>query len=126
MSRYTVTISPTSLRTRLLLTCGEDELLRAVLPPPSGVMHERAAATVLEGLSLWLDDSLRVVLSVAEKENSFCLGLTDELGAGMRSVYYAVEVTAPRGRRRASRIKGIGEFTDLRQLALVPPGGDDR
>jgi hypothetical protein len=126
MSGYTVTIAPSALRTRILLTHGGDELLRAVLPPPSRALHERSAATLLEGLSLWLDASLRVVLSVAEKDSSFCLGLTDELGCGLRSLYYAVEVTAPRGRRRGRRIGGVGDFADLRQLALVPPGGDDR
>ena len=95
MSGYTVSIAPSAMRTRLLVMQGRDELVRAMLPAPASVRHERAAPTLLEGLSLWLDASLRVVLSAGERESSFCLGLTDELGRGGQSVFYAVEVTAP-------------------------------
>jgi hypothetical protein len=65
---------------------GPDELLRAILPAPTRVRHERAVMTFLEGLSLWLDATLPVVLSVDARQASFCLGLTDELGLGARSV----------------------------------------
>ena len=58
---------------------------------------------------------------VDARETGFCLGLTDEMGLGVRSVFYQVEVSE-RGtrRRRGTRIRGIGEFADLRQLCLVP------
>lgn len=122
MEMYKVVLSPSSKWTRVLVSHGPDELLRAILPPPSQVRHERAAATFLESLSLWLDRTLPVVLSVDEQEAGFCLGLTDELGLGVRSVFYRVEVV-PRGRRRrGTRIRGVGEFADLRQLRLVPDG----
>ena len=111
----------------MLLSHGPDELLRALLPPPSHVRHERAAITFLEGLSLWLDAKLHVVLSVDAREAGFCLGLTDEMGVGIRSVYFDVEVL-DRGarRRRGQRIRGIGDFADLRQLYLLSlvPGGN--
>ena len=80
MDSYKVVLSPTTKWTRVLVSQGPDELLRAILPPPSQVRHERAAATLLEGLSLWLDTRLAVALSVDAKEAGFCLGLTDELG----------------------------------------------
>jgi hypothetical protein len=77
-------------------------------------------------LSLWLDAKLHVVLSVDEREAGFCLALTDEMGLGMRSVFFDVEVHDRRARRRrGQRIGGIGDFTDLRQLYLrlfVPDG----
>jgi hypothetical protein len=97
-------------------------LLRAILPPPSQVRHERAAATLLEGLSLWLDSRLAVVLSVDAREAGFCLGLTNELGIGDQSVFYRVEVVehGHRRRRRGTRIRGVGDFADLRQLRLAP------
>jgi hypothetical protein len=124
--RYTVVIVPSPTRTRVLVSQGPDELLRAVLPPPSMVCHERAAMALLEGLSLWLDAKLHVVLSVAEREAGSCLALTDEMGLGMRSVYFDVEVHDRRARRRrGQRIRGIGDFADLRQLCwrwLVPDG----
>jgi hypothetical protein len=110
----------------VLLSHGTDELLRAILPPPSAVRHQQAALVLLEGLSLWLDAKVHVVLSVDERETGFCLGLTDEMGLGMRSVYFDVEVHDPRARRRhAQRIRGIGDFADLRQLCMrwrVPDG----
>jgi hypothetical protein len=74
----------------------------------------------VEGLSLWLDTRLAVALSVDAKEAGFCLGLTDELGLGAQSVFYRVDV-AERGRRRrrGTRIRGVGDFGDLRQLHLA-------
>jgi len=124
--KYTMVIIPSATRTRVLVSHGTDELLRAILPSPSAVRHERAAITFLEGLSLWLDAKLHVVLSVDEREAGFCLGLTDEMGIGKRSVYFDVEVHDRRvRRRRGQRIRGIGDFADLRQLYLrwlVPDG----
>lgn len=120
---YTVVLIPSEARTRLLLTAGADELLRAVLPPPSQLQYERAALMLLESLALWLNAKLHVVLSVDAKEAGCCLGLTDELGVGVRSLFFDVEVRDRRvRRRRGQRIRGIGDFTDLRQLRLVPDG----
>jgi integrase len=48
MSGYTVMIAPSALRTRILLTHGGDELLRAVLPPPS-----RGMAASVPTVALW-------------------------------------------------------------------------
>ncbi len=125
MDEYKVVVSPSSKWTCLLLTHGPDELLRAILPPPLMVRHERSLPTFLEGLSLWLDTSLPVVLSVDGREAQSCLGLTDEIGFGKRSVYYRVQVSERGGRRRrGTRIRGVGDFGDLRQLRLVPNGGE--
>jgi hypothetical protein len=119
--RYQVVIAPSATRTRVLVTEGSDELLRAILPSPSQLRHERATITFLEGLALWLDAKLHVVLSVDAKEAGFCLGLTDEMGVGVRSLFFDVEVRDRRARRRPGRrIRGVGDFVDLRQLRLVP------
>ena len=124
--KYTVVMIPSAMRTRVLLSHGPDELLRAVLPPPSQVRHERSTITFLEGLSMWLDAKLHVVLSVDAREAGFCLGLINEVGVGIGSVYFDVEVHDRRARRRrGQRIRGIGDFTDLRQLRmmwLIPDG----
>jgi hypothetical protein len=119
---YQVLIAPSTTRTRVLLTEGPDELLRAVLPSPSQLQYERAVITFLESLALWLNAKLHVVLSVDAKEAGCCLGLTDELGVGLRSLFFDVEVRDRRVRRRrpGRRIRGIGDFVDLRQLRLVP------
>ena len=122
---YTVVMIPSATRTRVLLCHGPDELLRAILPPPSQLRHGRGAITFLEGLALWLNVKLRVVLSVDERDAGLCLGLTDEMGIGLQSVYFDVEIH-DRGarRRRGQRIRGIGDFADLRQLRLWWLGSD--
>lgn len=119
----TVVMVPSSTRTRMLVTTGPDELVRAVLPSPAQLRHERATTTLLEGLALWLDTKLHVVLSVDAAEAGCCLGLTDALGLGARSLFFDVEVRDRRTRRRrGQRIRGVGDFADLRQLRLVPDG----
>ncbi len=124
MESFTVVLSPSVTRTRVLVTCGPDELLRACLPPPSRVRHERAMPTFLEGLAVLLDQSLHVVLSVDAREAACCLGLTDDLGLEQRSLYYDVEVVGRHvHRRRGSRIRGVGDFADLRQLRLMTDRG---
>lgn len=120
MSRFVLTLAPSATRTRVLLTHGSDELMRAVLPPPALVRHERAAPTLLEALSQWVDAPISVVLSVDAKDAGFCLGLTDELGCGQRGVFYEVRVVErDRRRPRGRRIRGLGSFADVRQLRLV-------
>jgi hypothetical protein len=123
MEPCTVVIGPCSTSTRVLLTRGPDELLRAYLPAPSQVRHERSMPVFLEGLALLLDSAVRVVLSVDERQAACCLGLTDPFGMAERSLYYQVEViTRPAHRRRGRRIRGIGNFADLRHLQLVSCG----
>jgi hypothetical protein len=118
---YKVVIVPSAIRTRVLVTEGPDELLRAVLPSPSQLQYERATITFLEGLALWLNAKLHVVLSVDAKEAACCLGLTDELGVGVHTLFFDVEVRDHvRRRRPGRRIRGIGDFVDLRQLRLIP------
>ncbi len=122
MSEYTVTMSFSPARSRILVTAGADELMRAVLPPPRQVQHDRAALALLEALALWLDRCHRVVVFADEADATYSFGLTDEIGNPQRSVYYTVEVVERRVRRRGRRITGVGDFRDLRQLTLVHGG----
>jgi hypothetical protein len=124
MERYAIKVAPSAARTRLLLTSGADELMRAVLPPPREVRHERAAATLLEGLALWLDQHVHVVLCADAPDASCCLGLSDELGCGVRSVFYDVEVAERGPRRRGKKLSGVADFGDLRQMRLWSVGGE--
>jgi hypothetical protein len=114
-----VTLATAATRTRLLVTVGPDEVLRARLPHLDQVRNERAVRTLLEGLSLWLDQRLCVVLSADGWEDYYRLELADELGVGARSVHYAVEVVERRRRCRGTRIRGLGDFRELHQLALL-------
>ena len=67
--KYTVVMVPSATRTRVLVGHGSDELLRAILPPPSAIRYQEAALALLQGLSLWLDEKLRVVLSPGSPES---------------------------------------------------------
>lgn len=112
MPRPRLICKPSPEATRLFLTWGETELLRAVLPPP-GAQHPSAAPTLLEGLSLWLQRPLSVVLCADAEEISSGLGLCDGFGIGRETLHYDVEVFDPRRQRH-----GLGSFRDLRQLSL--------
>lgn len=123
METYWLTLVPTQSETRVLLMRGQDEALRAVLPPFRQIRDEQAVRRFLEGLALWFDRRLCVALSAAEPEHSWRLNLMDELGAGVRSALYAVEPMAT-GVRRGRRIRGLGDFREAHQLALWAATGE--
>ena len=96
---------------------GNDEVMRAVLSPMRGI-HPRAAATLLEGLSLWYQQTVSVVLSADVEECSFGTGILDDLGCGERTAHYIVDVAFHDHRPPGRRLRGLGDFRDLRQLSL--------
>ena len=114
----TVTIAPEPDRVRVLATTPTHDLLKAVLGPAQSA-HPRAAASLLEGISLWHQRPLSVVLSADVLDDGSALGLCDALGFG-RTLHYevAIAMTERRGRRRRRELRGLGDFRDLRQLAL--------
>ena len=120
MGTTIVRLSAEPTRTRLLMTQGPRDIGKVILPrAPSA--HPRAAATLLEGLSLFLGERLSVVLCVDEGSTSSCeLGLLDGLGFCERSVFYEVGIAARESRadRRAARALRLAgsDFRDLRQL----------
>jgi hypothetical protein len=112
----TATIAPDHNQTRLLILQGTNELLRARLAPPTQT-HPRAAATLLEGLALWYQCPLSVVLCVDDTLNSSSLGLCDALGFGRRTLHYEVGIAVRDRRRTPHRIGGLGDFRELRRFA---------
>jgi hypothetical protein len=116
----TVTIAPEPDRVRVLATTPTHDLLQAILGPIQSA-HPRAAATLLEGLALWHQRPLSVVLSADDADDGSALGLCDVLGYG-RTLHYEVGLAFPdrvaRGRRRRRDLRGLGSFRDMRDLAL--------
>lgn len=117
MERITVTMQPLARETRLLAMAGKDEVMRAILGPTTS-SHPRAAATLLEGLSLWHQQALSVVLCADVEVCSSATRMLDQLGFGTRTVHYDVEVAFLAHPRRGRRLQGFGNFGDLRQLCL--------
>jgi|GEM_PF-424597 hypothetical protein len=118
MERITVTMQPLAHETRLLAMSGRDEVLRAILGPTTA-SHPRAAATLLEGLALWHQQALTVVLCADVDVCSSATRMLDQLGFGTRTVHYDVEVALLAHRRPGRRIRGFGHFGDLRELCLT-------
>jgi hypothetical protein len=118
--RITVTLAPEPDRVRILATTPTHDLLKAVLGPARNA-HPRAAATLLEGIALWQQCPLSVVLSADASAEGCALGLCDALGFG-RTLHYEVSIAFPedrRGRRRVRDLRGLGDFRDLRQLSIL-------
>jgi len=118
MDRITVTVQPLAHETRLLAMAGRHEVMRAILGPTTS-SHPRAAATLLEGLSLWHQQALSVVLCADVEGSSSATQMLDRLGFGTRTVHYDVDVAFLARRLRGRRIPGFGNFGDLRQLCLT-------
>lgn len=117
MDSMTATISSEWTQTRVLLASPTRDVLKAVLPPLSDA-HPQAAITLLEGLALWHQRRLSVVLSVGEQESScFAQSLCDALGHGASQLHFDVAIV-PHRRPATRRISGVGDFRDLRQLCL--------
>jgi hypothetical protein len=122
-SPIVATIVPSRQQTEVLVMDGPHEVLKARLPT-SVEAHRSALRTVLEGLSLWYQQPLRVVLSADCSSMWESLGLTDAFGYGYATLYYTVEVVPPHHQRsRGRRIQGLGNFRQARRtlrLAVAP------
>lgn len=117
LDKITVTLAPERHRVRILARTAREDILKAVLGPAEST-HPRAAATLLEGLSLWHQQSLSVVLVAAEPSDGPALRLCDGLGFGLPSVHYEVGIASPQSRARKKPLPGLGDFRDLRQLSF--------
>lgn len=120
MENTIVTILPEREQTRVLAVRDGQEIFKAVLPS-AGVAHPDAVRRLLEGLALWLQCRLCVVVSVEESESSCdALGLCDQLGIGLKQLHFEATVVTRRRRRspRPLRLNGLGDFRALRKLAL--------
>ena len=74
---------------------------------------------LLEGLALWHQRALSVVLCADVGGDTSALRLEDALGFGVRNVHFEVEVALRQEGRRPRRFGTLGNFGDLRQLCLM-------
>ena len=108
----TVAIAATYDETRLLATRRRREVLRARLASPS-LAHRWTLPLLLESLALGWQQPLRVVLCAESEALSSAFKLTDDLGLECRTLFYEVELLAPRA--GAGKHEAWGGFEDLRR-----------
>lgn len=113
MKDLTVVLAPDRIRTRILVKSPHHEVLRAALPSVQSPDNP-GIPRFLEGLSMWTEQRLFVVLVADEQSNSSC-GATYEALADGRSFYYEVGVAVRPRRRRTPSASAPGRvsFRDL-------------
>lgn len=105
---------------RLLVSDPLSDRLKAVLP--GSPAHPRAALTLLEGLALWSGQPLTAVLGAAPGWHpSYEADLFGHPLAPVDSALVRFDV-APDRKPRRTRISGLGDFRDVRQLPLWTGG----
>jgi hypothetical protein len=115
-----LTIVPRAHETRILMTEGPDDVLVARLGAVTQPHHRWAAPMLLEALATWQGRPLRVVLSADAEDSLYAMGLSEGLGLGVSALHYVVDIVDPREVRRGRRLRGVGDFRDVRrQLRLV-------
>jgi hypothetical protein len=99
-SKTTVRIVPTRGEIRITVTSPTgDELLKALLPPPS---HRWAMRMLLDALALLVGTRLSVVLSAEVEERFWTQDLWDGFGFAVDTICYEVDVLESRKRRAHS------------------------
>lgn len=111
---WTVSVRCTHDETRVLVTEGDGDVLKARLSPEPG--HPRALMTLCEGLALWHGLPLCVAVSADDDarepfERVFYAGGLVEL----QSPLVRLELRPALGRGRRLRGRGLGDFRGLRR-----------
>jgi hypothetical protein len=122
MDRLRATVTLREGQTRILVQDGPSDLMIAKLGPLRGI-HRYALRSLLEGIALWFQEQVHVVLCVDE-DLWFSHDLVDELGIGAETLHFRVEVVPVQARPskpRGERLRGLGSFApERRHLRLVP------
>lgn len=114
MDELVMTIAASERETRVLLTQGPDEVMKARMRTPA---HRLAGPMLCEAMALWHDQRVRAVISAASEDSLFALGLCDGLGITRATLHYVVEPVFWEDRpRRGHRLSGLGDFRGERRL----------
>jgi hypothetical protein len=117
MDELVMTISATPQETRVLLTQGPDEVMKARLRSVATPAHRFAGPMLCESMALWHDQRVRAVVSAESEDILFARGLCDGLGVARATLHYVVEplfMDAPP--RRGQRLPGLGNFRGEHRL----------
>lgn len=117
MDELVMTIAASERETRVLLTQGPDEVMKARLRSVSAPAHRFAGPMLCEAMALWHDQRVRAVVSAESEDILFALGLCDGLGIPRATLHYVVEPVFWEDRpRRGHRLSGLGDFRGERRL----------
>lgn len=121
MTELRVVLSPSAETTRVIAistTAGESETVlkaRLIAEPH----HHRAVPWLLEALALWQGVRVRAVLAAGASGPTCVTRLYPEWFTDFGGPLYELEVAEPRRRARHRDAVGlVGDFRDIRQLAL--------
>lgn len=117
MDELVMTVCATTRETRILLTHGPDEVMKARLRSVSKPAHRFAGPMLCEAMALWHDQRVRAVVSAESEDILFALGLCDGLGLADATMHYVVQPLF-RGEpvRRGQRLSGLGTFRGEHRL----------
>jgi hypothetical protein len=117
MDELVMTIAATSRETRVVLTHGPDEVLKARLRAVTTPAHRFAAPMLCEAMALWHDQRVRAVVSAESEESLFALGLCDGLGVARATLHYVVQpLFMDDPPCRGQRLSGLGNFRGEHRL----------
>jgi hypothetical protein len=117
MDELVMTIAASERETRVLLTLGPDEVMKARMRAAATPAHRLAGPMLCEAMALWHDQRVRAVISAESEDSLFALGLCDGLGIARATLHYVVEPLLREDRpRRGHRLPGLGDFRGERRL----------
>lgn len=117
MDELVMAISATERETRVLLTHGPDEVLKARLRAVATPAHRFAGPMLCEAMALWHDQKVRAVVSAESEQVLFALGLCDGLGIPRATLHYVVQpLFMDEPPRRGRHLCGLGNFRGEHRL----------
>ena len=118
MDELVMTVSATARETRILLTQGPDEVMKARLRAVSTPARRFAGPMLCEAMALWHDQRVRAVVSAESEDVLFGLGLCDGLGVARATLHYVVQplFSDDPPPRRGQRLSGLGNFRGEHRL----------
>jgi hypothetical protein len=117
MDELVMTIAASERETRVLLTQGPDEVMKARLRAVATPAHRFAGPMLCEAMALWHGQRVRAVVSAESEAILFALGLCDGLGVARATLHYVVQpLVAEDPPRRGQRLPGLGDFRGERRL----------
>lgn len=117
MNELVMMITATAQETRVLLTQGPNEVMKARLRAVATPAHRFAGPMLCEAMALWHDQRVRAVVSAESEDVLFALGLCDGFGVARATLHYVVQpMFMDELPRRGQRLSGLGNFRGERRL----------